>query len=520
MSKREIELKLMVNAGTLKRLRDQSGPKGYAVASATLKKLRSVYFDSENHDFRSAKTTLRVRQIGPNWIQTVKAGRTLNAGLSSTMEYESDANGPLPDASLIPPNTLSKKLMGLIDQKRVGPVFETEIYRAIKVFSTNEGDEIEVSFDIGEARAGKKQAPISEVELELTQGSPRALYSLAKHIIGSQSFTFSMRSKADLGYRLARNQPTLPPTSSKEVGRLSLTKDMKNSEAFQLILRACMERIVHARGQVIDGDHHCGTQQLHQALNLLSATFVIYKDMLDKDQVKPLASIARHLIGRVLELRKRETVASDTVASLETASPLPESLELILSHACEALCSSQRDLRMELRRKQTNGFLFDLGSFIEVKQWKEHRAFQEGPITKMPLEEFARETMRKRWKACLRGIKGITKRAPVLENGFDRNLKRFISALDIFGSLFPPESTEPFIKTLSKVQASYQLAAYSTVCERFLLQNSSHILPESEVLMAHRFIADWHKAQTSDKLRELVEDWEHLQTLPKFWKMK
>src|SRR5450759_5524639 len=142
--------------------------------------------------------------------QTIKGDGAVCSGLHQRMEWESQIADSTPDLSKITNHALLKLFShhGLRD--RLQPVFITIFRRTNWLLSFAEGDEIELSLDQGELKAGQSVAPVCEVELELKAGRPEKLYEMALQLLESVQLMPENSSKADRGYALYSGAPALP----------------------------------------------------------------------------------------------------------------------------------------------------------------------------------------------------------------------------------------------------------------------------------------------------------------------
>ena len=151
--------------------------------------LHSIYFDTPQLTLRRRRMALRVRRDGRRWLQTLKGERA--PGVRN--EWETPLASPSLDLSPLPQ---LKRLAGL------RPVFETRFTRRARMLRRGDA-RIEVALDRGYVRAGRRRAPISELELELKSGTMRALRGEAARLARRFGLDFLEESKAARGYRLA-----------------------------------------------------------------------------------------------------------------------------------------------------------------------------------------------------------------------------------------------------------------------------------------------------------------------------
>src|SRR5262249_24337951 len=133
------------------------------------RELISVYFDTPDLDLQKAGASLRVRESKGQKVQTLKRGDGL-----VREEHETPIAGDAPDPSLGP----LCDLLPAGARSELRPAFHVRVTRRQRLIRFG-GAEIELALDQGEVRGGRRTSPISEVELELKSGEPRALFGLA-----------------------------------------------------------------------------------------------------------------------------------------------------------------------------------------------------------------------------------------------------------------------------------------------------------------------------------------------------
>ena len=69
-------------------------------------KLYSIYYDTPDHDLRRKDVALRLRREGRRWVQTVKGGGGVAAGLHQRQEWEAPVLKAQPDFTKISGSSL------------------------------------------------------------------------------------------------------------------------------------------------------------------------------------------------------------------------------------------------------------------------------------------------------------------------------------------------------------------------------------------------------------------------------
>ena len=170
----------------------------------------SKYFDSEDLYLLNNSLGLRLRYENSCWVQTLKYERRDQSRLEwNSRSTSKDNRKILKINGLTLPNnkTLNKNGCNLQkDLQDIAPSLEEKFSVHVKrtLWLLNyKGNKIEVSYDSGLIKTSEKQEKISEVELELIKGEPKALWLLAKDFIKKlPNLCVESQSKAFRGFLL------------------------------------------------------------------------------------------------------------------------------------------------------------------------------------------------------------------------------------------------------------------------------------------------------------------------------
>src|SRR5262245_12587150 len=98
---RELELKVELSKSDVERLGGELRIGELGIGPPTRKKLRSVYFDTPEHDLHAAGIALRLWRQNGGWLQTVKADQHVEGGISNPIELEASVDCDEPDLAKI-----------------------------------------------------------------------------------------------------------------------------------------------------------------------------------------------------------------------------------------------------------------------------------------------------------------------------------------------------------------------------------------------------------------------------------
>lgn len=235
----EIELKFRIPADRLAGLRQD-----LATARTRVLPLAAAYFDTPGEHLARARTALRLRREGPQWVQTLKA-----EGASAMQRLEHNVPvGPADGAVRRPAlrtdrhagteagAALTRLLAAAGDGQPLQLRYRTEVQRTLRVVRSG-GAAIELALDEGRIVAGRRQLALREIEFELLSGPPQALLALAARWARRHRLVLDVRSKSERGHGLAAGLVASPPAALR-APRLprTATAAQRQAEALRQVL--------------------------------------------------------------------------------------------------------------------------------------------------------------------------------------------------------------------------------------------------------------------------------------------
>lgn len=274
----EVELKLLLDPADNGKLVRHPLLAAHARARQRKARLIAHYFDTPELYLLRHGAGLRVRQVEGRWIQTMKAGGSVQGGLHARLEWE----GPVPDDQ--PSLGLLRKLiagdqhwLAVLDapklKQRLAPLFSVEVERSTWDLDYD-GSVIELVLDEGRINRQGRHLPVNEIELELKAGHPASLFAFALALLDSLPLQVSNVNKAERGYALCMERPL----AAVKATALTLERDATTGQALQAVLANCLRHMQDNEAAVIHGHDseslhqlRVGTRRLRSALRLFAA---------------------------------------------------------------------------------------------------------------------------------------------------------------------------------------------------------------------------------------------------------
>ena len=378
-----------------------------------LQRLRSVYFDTSSHRLLAGGFSLRIRETGGRYQQTIKAAGAVNAGLFARPEWErfvDDAHRPMLDDT-----TPLKALLGA-DILAIAPVFEVNVDRLVWDVPWN-GALVEVALDRGDVVAGERRCAVCEIELELKQGSAEALFSLARKIGEIAPFQLGVQSKSERGYLLLG-----PALRFVKADPLVLSRETTSADALREIAGSCLRQF-RLNEPLIDRNNPEALHQSRVALRRLRSALSIFKDVADDQTAERLRGEVKWLANTLGRARDLDVLTASSDPEYPYFDQLAAAKEGAYADAAAALSSD---------RART--LLLDLCEWLSAGEWLDASG-DAGVRNGLVVDLAARSVDRLRRKVRKKG-RDLDTLHEMERHDVRKDAKKLRYAVEFFGALF------------------------------------------------------------------------------------
>jgi triphosphatase len=424
----EIELKLEVPLEELRKLKQSKLLRGNHLPGKGADVV-SVYFDTGKLNLRKKGVSLRVRQMGGRYLQTVKRNEPGNGVTLSRDEWETEINGENPDLEAARRTALAPILTKKVC-RALKPVFETRVHRTVYPIRYD-GSEIEVSIDEGCVEAGGRSSSLHEVELELKQGDSPALFRLANQIAKDMPATLCVRSKADRGYELLTSE------SSRPVKAFSIKLNGKQTpqSAFQLIARACLHQLCANTGPLRATDVE-GLHQARVSIRRLRAAISLFAELLRDEQTDGIKRELKWLTGEFGPAREADVFIERVVEPIVEVGHNAPGVSKLKDHVIKNRNAQFARAQSAVDSARFRALAFEVATWIETGDWINGSA-KKALSGKGTIAETAAEQMNRRWKKLVKRGKHIDALDPQQRHRLRIAAKKLRYASQFFADVFP-----------------------------------------------------------------------------------
>jgi inorganic triphosphatase YgiF len=479
---------------------------------STQEKLISTYYDTPDAALKQRGLTLRVRDRGGHFLQTVKEGDLASGDLLSRGEWEDAVAERRPD----PEATQSGPRLPEGAAGNLRPIFVTEVTRTVFVVEPLLGTAIEAAVDEGEIRAVAKDRtePIGEVELELKGGDAAALYDLAAQLLEVAPLRIETRSKSERGYRLVGHGDTAPPAVHAQP--VILDPDMTVEAALQKIGRSCLAQLLRNEPAVLSAQPE-GVHQMRVAVRRLRSAISALKKILPPEDVQWVTDELRWLGGALGPARNLDVFAAELVPAARTGLADEPGWDDLVAELDRLRAAAYDQIREAIFSRRYTASMLRLLRWFEASGWRRHSASDAPDPMASPIGGIAPGVLDRRRRKVRQGGKRFGSLAPRERHQLRIAVKKLRYTVELFGSLFDHHELEKFVGRLKRLQSDLGYANDVRVAHEFVTELLAQIDPRSAAAHAWVAVLEAHDQMLAGRERKLRRHRRRLNEAAPFW---
>ncbi len=514
----EIELKLTTSLKNLSKLLTQLSTSSEAVKSSRkTTRIVSTYFDTPDRRLRNRGLTLRVRQKNGKRVQTVKSAGTESAGMFARQEWTTPLDGKKPDLSAIESFSVRNR-MGLILPQELSPLFKTDVKRTTLIIdhttALGKTAQIELAFDQGRIVAGKKTDPISELELELMSGSPKALLDLAAVISKIAPTVLNLHSKVSRGFDLCYGthpQAVMAP-------KIKLPNSASVEEAIVKILKSSHGQLLANRSAAALGQDIEGVHQARVALRRIRSALSVFKDYLTCPDAEKIKTETRWLIDVLGGARDLDVFIDEVLPAVKKDRPDDSDLAAVLMTSETARTAAYRKVKSTLTSRRYTDAMLATAAWIENRAWREQDCTYD---LDAPIKDVSCKLLAKRHRKVMKLGKNFKDLSTDQRHEVRIALKKVRYTAEFFSDLYPSALTRPYISAMRALQNALgtlnDVATAETLTATLIANAKTGTKQSDSLKMGVGKILGWHTRAATDANENVVELWTEFAKSQPFW---
>jgi len=506
----EVELKLSITADHATALSRAAPIKAAAVGRASTAHLYSIYYDTPKFDLRDNGVALRLRRAGKRWVQTVKSGGRVDAGLHQREEIETPLAAQIINYRVLAESGLADIFSEPQLPLQLAPVFVTDFKRTTRILEPAAGTRIELCLDRGTISAGAASTPISEVELELKAGSQTHLIDFALALIEHIPMRLESVSKAERGYALAAGAA---PAAVK-AGALELSEQMSVTDALRTIVFGCIAHLqANERGLLEDDD----IEYVHQArvaVRRLRSAFSIFRPAFPLPLFAEQLEELRWLADVLGQARDWDVLLSETLPAMSAALAGEASLNELMERCIDLRSAARTAARMAVAARRYTALLLELTGVFLRAPWSVG-ADDSAPERERPLIEFAGAVLNERHRKVMKQSGQLDQLDATQLHRLRIRIKKLRYAAEFFATLYSRKAVRDYVRALSGLQELLGTLNDAATADRIARALREDGKPDQ--LEGLGLLRGWSAARAQTSRKQLTKAWSKFEECEVFW---
>lgn len=499
----ETELKLRISPEHLAKLKRHALLKAHQVTRPVTRRLYNIYYDTPKLELHRSGMALRLRRCGRQWLQTLKGGGSVQAGLHQRNEWEVPVSRAALDFSMPEIAEWDEHLPKPL-RKKLQPVFVTDFSRASRMLQW-QGAQIELCMDQGEVRTEQHDTAICELELELKSGEPRQLFELALAMLEVVPFEMEMVSKAEQGFRLLSGYVDKP--SKAVVPDIARTDTL--ADVLQTLVWSCLLHLQNNLRGAMSSDNAEYLHQMRVALRRLRVVLRMAEKSRADEQLAALSKDVAALCVALGRIREWDVFIAGTVQPMCARMPGHAGLQALL-----ALSERKRDacyaaLRGEEQARGLQRLILRFAIWMNGGYW------QQGEVM-LQAHDFATGRLRKLAKRFTQSGLHLNGLEAERLHALRIQAKKLRYSAEFFAGFYDKQKARSYLAALSEVQEVLGQINDVAVAHRLLDE-----LAEEPALSAHQeagaLAKGWIAHDLSRQFTALRRAIQRFNKQPAFW---
>ncbi len=475
------------------------------------RRLKSVYFDTEDGVLAHSGVALRVRKDGKTFLLGLKTATDLDSGAFERNEQEVQSSSAQPNLALFETAT-ARSLTELIGGNTLAARFGSDVRRTTRTVEFEDAT-VEVAFDSGFLFAGERREPLREIELELKSGPPVALFRYGLQVIEALPLRLGVQSKAERARRLLSCEaPALvravPP---------SLTPESPLDEAIGALMHNCLNQFLGNLPALASGDGVEAVHQMRVAMRRLRSALGLFNRAFPCAEFQDLRAESKRIAAVLGEARDW-----DVFVETLRAGPLPHfadepGFDRLLS-AAEAKAAAGRAAVLDLvGDKTTTRFALVVERIAAGRGWRRSATGDRLRRLSEPVVGFAASSLDRLDRKVRRRGRHFRSLSSEKRHALRICLKDLRYAIEFFGGLFHPASAaEEYADKAKALQDLLGELNDAAIAQRLIKDLDRSASPDLSFVAG--VAAGWcARASIGDTL-SLAKAWRSLVKAERYWR--
>lgn len=502
----ETELKLLLPADWAPRLREHPLLLANATATPQTRNYQDRYFDTPQRDFLRCGAGLRVRAVDGKFLQTLKAGGTVEGALHQRHEWEAGLASALPELAILREQVghaspWSRLLRLPAAESALAPVFGVDMQRTSILLQLPQGAVIDCAIDVGQLRCGALSEPLCEVELELQAGAAVDLFDFALALLADVPLRIGALSKAERGYALAGAHAAGPVKARP----LALRKRRSAEQAFGAIAANCLQQVqANAHGVGRPGEPEF-VHQMRVGLRRLRSALKIHRGLLQLPA--GLAAELDWLVEQLAPARDLDVLVQSTLPSALHGMRAVVDVKALCDAAQAQADAARAAAAAAIGSERYTRLMLQLARWVHGRGWRDEQVAGVAARLALPVTMLARRVLRSAHARLARRARKLKGGSADDQHRVRIAAKQLRYACEFYSSLYRRKRIKPYIAALADLQDELGAANDAAVAQRLLAQLP---MAQGEAQALADRVGDWLARHGGRRQRSVRRAWKEL----------
>lgn len=475
------------------------------------------YYDTIDRRLSQRGVAFRVRKKDRVFEQTVKAKTLRASALSSRPEWNIPLPSAKPDLEALP--SAAKARMGLVLPSELKKLFTVDVSRkkaVVDIDGAGGAAKVEIAVDRGVVRAGRRRDEISELEIELVEGEPAAIYDLAI-ALADAGLRVSRVTKAERGYGLVDGRTAALP---KKAPKLELTREQSLSEALADIFGGGIVNVLENEAAALDGSDSEGVHQLRVSLRRMRSALSVFRTVLDPARIVWASAELKWLATCFGPARDWDVFGAEILDPVRGYGIDISAIDALRSGTETARVAGYDAARAALQSSRYTKLILGMSQFVDTHGWMPADADAGHPLNQT-LGTRADEILQRAYRKLMKRGRGLKDMDIAARHQVRIELKKFRYTTEFLHALYDADKVGAFMKSLSRMQDQFghlnDVSVARTLLGELTGAKGLSVVEKRVRSVGAGQVIGWHARGVCDAENDFLGDWKALKAAPVFW---
>ena len=480
-----------------------------------VRRLDSVYYDTDDHLLFSSLMSLRVQRHGRRFIQTLRPFATRQqawTGQASGAFWQAPLENGLPDPTLFAGVEALAPLLERLALAPLARVFETRLRRQIRRLDLPTA-QVDIAFDEGVIEAGAGQQPLGEISLLLQSGEAGMLHDVAMRLLDLAPVQVGHPGIVRRGYALASGIAI----KAEKAAASTLTPAFAVDDMIAAVLDGCQSHLQANQVVAGEGRHPEGVHQVRVALRRMRSAFSLLHRELPSATMRSLGGEAKWAAGALGPARGWDVFLTTTLTGPQRLAGAGSDFDGLRAVSEGPRAAGYALVRELLDAPRYTAFQLSLGQWIVRRSWRNEASRDGLGVLAEPASAMAVRVLARLQRRAFRQGAHFRRLSAAERHELRITLKKLRYAAEFFLPLFSePTQAHRYLRRLGGLQEALGLD-HDAATTQPLLDEIGQISQSPGVHQAIGVVIGWQARDGLAAVETLAERWQRFKALPPFW---